>query len=73
MIKPTPKHFVRGRTFGIRGNMRLAIVLDQQDDNILWTWACGGIGDGNDSVADIVNACDWVGEIDMVLLKKVEG
>lgn len=55
--------FVPGRTFSIRGNMRRAIIVKTHEDNALWTWVCTDYEPTWDSIANIINACDWLGEI----------
>ena len=66
------KDFVRGRTFGVRGNIRKAIVLKREDTIVWWAWASSVDDCGWDNVADVLAACNWIGPIDHDLLKIVE-
>lgn len=68
-IPPTKEDFVRGRTFGIRGNMRKAIILDQIGDKVVWTW----VGTNNDAgcsyISDVIDVCNWFGNVETHLLE----
>lgn len=71
-MKPRTEDFVRGRTFGIRGNIRKAIVVRWDGINVWWTWISSVDDIGCDPIADIIDACVWVGSIDYNLLEIVE-
>lgn len=64
--------FVRGRTFGVRGNVRKAIVIKREYTTIWWAWSSSVGAVGCDNVADVLAACCWLGPIDHDLLKIVE-
>jgi len=64
--------FIRGRTFGVRGNVRKAIVVKRDGENVWWTWISSVNDIGCDSVADVIAACTWLGPIAYDLLKIVE-
>jgi len=67
-----PEDFVRGRRFGMRGNIGKAIIIERLENRAVWTWV-GTDNDGGFSyVSDIADACDWLGDMDMELLKRVE-
>ena len=64
--------FMRGRTFGVHGNIRKAIVVKRDGDNVWWAWVSSVDDIGCDSIADVIAACVWVGSVDYALLEAVE-
>lgn len=72
MLRTDAEDFVRGRTFGIHGNVRKAIVVKRDGAEIWWAWTSSVDDIGCNPVGDIVAKCVWFGPIDYVLLKIVE-
>ena len=62
---------VRGRTFGVRGNIRKAVVLKRE--NNLVTWSFISVDDpAINTVEEIINASDGIYDIQMDFLAEVE-
>ena len=71
-MKTETDGFVRGRTFGIHGNIRKAIVVKRDGEKVWWAWISSVDDIGCNPVGDVIDKCSWLGPIDYDLLKIVE-
>lgn len=63
---------VRGRTFGVKGNIRKAVVISRTGDMVSWSFLNDHAELGLDSVKDISDHSDGIYDIEMNFLSDVE-
>lgn len=66
--------FIRGRVFGIKCNIRKAVVVKKDNKHLVtWRWVTSKSGEGTiDSVSDLMHWIAWIGEIELEHLEKTE-
>lgn len=62
---------VRGRVFGVNGNVRKAVVLKTNKKIVTWSFL-NSEESGVDTIKAISDNSDWIGDIDMGFLREVE-
>lgn len=63
---------VRGRTFGVKGNIRKAVVISRKNDMVTWSFLNDHEELGLDSVKEISDHSDGIYDIQLDFLKDVE-
>lgn len=63
---------VRGRTFGVKGNVRKAVVISRTGDMVSWSFLNDHVELGLDSVEEISDHSDGIYDIQMDFLSDVE-
>ncbi len=62
----------RGRTFGVKGNIRKAVVISRKNDMVTWSFLNDHEELGLDSVKEISNHSDGIYDIQLDFLADVE-
>lgn len=66
--------FIRGRVFGIKGNIRKGIVVKKGTRYVTWRWTSSEPGEGTiDSINDLMHWITWLGGIELEHLTEAEG
>lgn len=63
---------VRGRTFGVKGNIRKAVVISRKNDMVTWSFLNDHEELGLDSVKEISDHSDGIYDIQLDFLADVE-
>ena len=68
-----PEDFIQGTTFGIKGNIRKAIVLGVNENMVKWTFVTSTHHPpAEDSVEELIKHCTGIGPIDVEWAKSLE-
>lgn len=65
--------FVRGRVFGIKGNIRKGVVVKKEAMLVTWRWVSSEPGEGTiDTISDLMYWIVWLGGIELEHLTEAD-